>query len=296
MKPFNQWVREDHTDEKGYWAGAGGGASGILPICTSTKRICLAWRSGDVHEGNCWGTLGGAVQHGMSPAESAEEELREETGYHGDIKLVSAYVFKDGSFKYHNFLGLVPKEFPFHSSDEHSWETDHIEWKTYQQIQSEIKQHPRHFHTGLLALFKQSGALIIKHLGLNEDTAKVYHGGDLDSSRQPVVTFWSPNLELAKTYIDMSRDRFGGNPKIHEKELTIKPAPWDIIQRECHKIGIDPEEGTPASVFDENIHDRSQVKRLADSLRKLGYTGAILDDTSYGRPQIEDKAWIEFKR
>ena len=87
--------KADHFNQDGYWAGAGGAASGILPICTSTKRIGLAWRSSEVADGNCWGTIGGAVQRGMSPDESAKEELAEETGYQGSISLIPAYVFQD---------------------------------------------------------------------------------------------------------------------------------------------------------------------------------------------------------
>ena len=60
-----------HFDENGFWVGEGGGASGILPICPATGRIGLAWRSANVSEGNCFGTIGGAIIKGKSPAESA---------------------------------------------------------------------------------------------------------------------------------------------------------------------------------------------------------------------------------
>ena len=85
----------DYWDEEGYWAGAGHAASGILLVCSETGRIGLAWRSPDVHEGSCWGTIGGAVKESMSPEESAKEELKEETGYNGSIRLVPAYTFTE---------------------------------------------------------------------------------------------------------------------------------------------------------------------------------------------------------
>ena len=50
-----------------YWAGEGNAASGVLPVCPQTGNVCLAWRSNEVMMGNCWGTIGGAVQKGMSP-------------------------------------------------------------------------------------------------------------------------------------------------------------------------------------------------------------------------------------
>ena len=150
-------------DENGYWVGAGGGASGILPICTSTGRICLAWRSGWVKEGDCWGTIGGAIQKGMSPADSAKEEMREEVGYAGGIRLIPSFVFIDGSFKYYNFLGLVPSEFELHpmqggsSNLQFSDETDAIAWFTWEDLQNDIKENTGDYHSGVLKLLQQSG-------------------------------------------------------------------------------------------------------------------------------------------
>ena len=81
--PLEKAVRADYFDEQGYWAGEGHAASGVLPVCTSTGRVCLAWRSPGVNPGNCWGTIGGAVKEGMGLEESARHELAEETGYRG---------------------------------------------------------------------------------------------------------------------------------------------------------------------------------------------------------------------
>ena len=145
------------TNEKGYWVGAGGGASGVLPICTATGRICLAWRSSAVNQGDCWGTIGGAIQPGLSPEESAKEEMMEETGYTGNIRLISSFVFTDGSFKYFNYLGLVPTEFPFNPQEEHGWETDAIAWFTWGDLQRDMKNNSGDYHSGIIKLFKQSG-------------------------------------------------------------------------------------------------------------------------------------------
>jgi 8-oxo-dGTP pyrophosphatase MutT (NUDIX family)/GNAT superfamily N-acetyltransferase len=158
----------DHYSQEGFWAGEGDGASGILPICTSTKRICLAWRSGEVNQGNCFGTLGGAIQKGMSPAESAKEEMEEETGYRGGIDMHPAYVFSSGSFKYFNFIGTVSSEFEFRPESEHSWETDYIEWFSLDEIEQGIKENSGDYHPGLVALFKNSGDLIRKLVGGGE--------------------------------------------------------------------------------------------------------------------------------
>ena len=91
---FLQWLklREAHTDDQGYWVGdvgeGGISASGILPICANTRRLCLALRSRNVHNvvngdkhyyGECWGIIGGAVSG--DPLESAKAETHEETGF-----------------------------------------------------------------------------------------------------------------------------------------------------------------------------------------------------------------------
>jgi 8-oxo-dGTP pyrophosphatase MutT (NUDIX family) len=155
--------KAQYIDDNGYWAGAGGGASGILPICTSTGRICLGWRSNWVQEGDCWGTIGGAIQKGMSPADSAKEELKEETGYAGSVRLIPSFVFTHGTFKYYNFLGLVPSEFDLHpmqggsSNLQFSDETDAIAWFTWDDLQNDVQENAGDYHSGVLKLLQQSG-------------------------------------------------------------------------------------------------------------------------------------------
>jgi 8-oxo-dGTP pyrophosphatase MutT (NUDIX family) len=170
-KPLSEIMKKkkaDGFDEKGYWVGAGGGASGILPICTTTGRIALAWRSPYVASGDCWGTIGGAIQPKMSPGESAKMELAEETGYQGAMRLIPAFVFTDGSFKYHNFLGLVATEFGLHPMSggghgiDYSDETDALEWFTWDELQQDIQDNSGSYHKGLLTLLKNSGDQIQK--------------------------------------------------------------------------------------------------------------------------------------
>ena len=167
--------RGDHRDEEGNWVGEGGAASGILPICTSTGRIALAWRGSRVHKGNCWGTLGGAVQRGMSPAESAKEEMMEETGYQGGLTLIPAFVYQDGKFKYHNFLGLVPQEFSLNPMEggkggnitvDFAEENDALAWFSWDDLAKQMKDAPRDFHPGVLSLLEHSGDQIHEICGV----------------------------------------------------------------------------------------------------------------------------------
>lgn len=162
----------DHFNQDGYWVGESNAASGVLPICSSTGRICLAWRSGTVHHGNCWGVLGGAIQAGMSPSDSAKKELAEETGYTGSVKLEKSFVFQDGEFRYFNFLGIVPSEFGLHpQNEEFARETKRLWWATLDEIQTQMEKTPESFHFGFRELFKKADEQIRQASKLDSKTA-----------------------------------------------------------------------------------------------------------------------------
>jgi len=135
-------------------------ASGILPIAADTKKICLAWRSPEVREGNRWGVIGGMCKAGKTPEASALLELAEEMGYSGPIELHHAFICRLRGFEYHHFIGIVPTAFTFNPAEEFAWETSFIEWMPYKQIQTMIQDQSSKFHHGLLRLFKESSALI----------------------------------------------------------------------------------------------------------------------------------------
>jgi 8-oxo-dGTP pyrophosphatase MutT (NUDIX family) len=149
-------------DFGGHWAGSDGSASGVLPIAQSTARVCLALRSRHVHCGRCWGTIGGASMTSLGPAENAERELREETGYSGLLRLFDAFVFKDGNFAYHNYIGLVPNEFPLLPNDAYRHETDKLLWVGIPALKAAVCQRERRhlFHFGLVELLRHSYDLI----------------------------------------------------------------------------------------------------------------------------------------
>jgi len=151
--------------EEGFWSGEDNAASGILPICTTTGRIGLAWRASDVHMGDCFGTVGGAVKKGMTQQESAEAELKEETGYGGSVTMHSAFVFQSGEFRYFNFLGTVGSEFSLSPSEKHEWETENLDWFTLDEIYQMMATSPDEFHPGLIALFKSDGKKIEQLVG-----------------------------------------------------------------------------------------------------------------------------------
>ena len=94
---------------------AGGIGAGIVPFCVGTGRFLVGMRSGSCYDSYTWGGFGGTIDVGddLTIKGAAIRELGEETGYTGDIDLVSGYIFRDGGidFTYYNFIGIVDDEF-----------------------------------------------------------------------------------------------------------------------------------------------------------------------------------------
>jgi len=90
------------------------------------------------------------------PRATAYREFIEETEYEGNVKLIRASVFKspDGKFKYHNFLGIVDREF---EPDMEQWENDAYEWVDLYELHTHKDQ-----HFGLRAMLEDSKDLIEK--------------------------------------------------------------------------------------------------------------------------------------
>jgi 8-oxo-dGTP diphosphatase len=116
-----------------YW---GEQAAGGIFIAKDTGRILIARRSGNVDESHTWGTWGGKIDPGEDPQQAIEREIEEETGYTGKMQMSPLYTFKDGEFRYFNFLIVVPAEF----SPQLNWEHDSSQW-----IEFGDWPHPIHF-------------------------------------------------------------------------------------------------------------------------------------------------------
>jgi 8-oxo-dGTP pyrophosphatase MutT (NUDIX family) len=158
MKNYKQFLENigsgafaSFTNDAGenFWGNVGGG---VLPICTETKRILLAYRSADVNEPHTYNLWGGKIDEEYGQTEDdimdvVKREFTEESGYDGNIKLIPAYIFEtpSKSFKYFNFIGLLDEEF----EPELNWETESYKWVTFDEL---ISIKPKHF--GLVGLLK----------------------------------------------------------------------------------------------------------------------------------------------
>ncbi len=116
-------------------------------------------------------------------------------------------------------------------------------------------------------------------------SGQLFHGGTYnagDDLTRPLFT--APHPDSAKTYIGMATDRGMKSPKMSQFSADLKSAaPESVINAEARKIGIDPEAGTPASVFDSELHGDAAVNMLVKNLKKIGYDHAILGDIPYGQ-------------
>jgi len=110
--------------ETGFWGKAG---AGCVPFARKTGRFLMVLRSRHVEQPNTWGTFGGAIDPDgeTNPAKHAERELREESEYSGPVnKMVPLVVFQKDSFRYYNFLAVVPDEF----QPVLNWESSKAKW------------------------------------------------------------------------------------------------------------------------------------------------------------------------
>lgn len=122
----------------------------------------------------------------------------------------------------------------------------------------------------------------------------VYNGGNGKEGK--FVTYHTTSKEMAESYVGMYNERFGEGGKLNEKTITINsPAPWEVVRREAMALGMDADDYTPASIFDDNLFDERLVKKLVGKLESLGHDGAILEDIAYG-VTIQDDAYITFTK
>lgn len=101
-------------------------ASVVVVVAEDTGRILLGLRSLHVsYRPGTWAAFGGSAEPGETSEETALRELREETGYAGEIEMVQLTRYRGtGGVETTTFLGTVPHEFP----PILNWEHDDARW------------------------------------------------------------------------------------------------------------------------------------------------------------------------
>lgn len=128
--------------------------AGIVPYCKETNKFLVGLRSEEVHEPFTWAGFGGKLDIDMgvdeTVKEAAKRELEEETGYYEAIELIKGFIFKEKNFEYHNYIGIVDKEF----EPIINWENYEARWLTYEEL---LRLDNKHF--GLERFLKESKAI-----------------------------------------------------------------------------------------------------------------------------------------
>jgi len=138
----NDKEHQKYLDNTGFWGKRG---AGCIFFAMDTNRFLIAHRSRHVQEPSTWGTWGGAIDSSETPESAVSREVREESGYTGNFKLIHVYDFKhESGFVYHNYIAVVESEF----TPELDWESQGYEWAEYGNWPSPL-------HPGLQNLINQ---------------------------------------------------------------------------------------------------------------------------------------------
>ena len=124
--------------KKKYW---GNKAAGILPYCKKTNRFLLFLRSEKMYDcPSTWSTVGGKVDpHEKNKYKKAAlREMCEETKFCENIGLRLLYIFRDGTFSYRTYLGVVNEEF----TPELNWENSDTKWVSMGEMMNQGDLHP----------------------------------------------------------------------------------------------------------------------------------------------------------
>lgn len=119
----------EHVDNEFLGAGA-------LIVARNTGRVLLGFRSAKENNPHVWGNQGGHVDVNERVTDGLRREVREETGYKGDIQFIQFPTgkFPDGQFMFYNFLGIVPEEFEPNPPKKWAWETEKWGWYEFDKL------------------------------------------------------------------------------------------------------------------------------------------------------------------
>lgn len=251
-----------------FWGSAG---AGILPVCVTTGRILLNHRSHRVLEPNTWGVYGGKLDDEDLTAEgvleAAKREFFEETGYTGEFNAVSSYVFKEGNFSYHNFIGLFEEEF----EPELNWESAGYRWVTFGEL---LDIEPKHF--GLRALIENDAETIMQYAGVSDELGLYANGGKIpEDEKSKIYGRWKKLVNMSaaelRAFYESDEGKKAGLSASEAKDAGIdsgrESARWIMKMK-----------GTPKADWTPAMW-RWAKKQISFISRMSGNKGGLYDDS-----------------
>jgi 8-oxo-dGTP pyrophosphatase MutT (NUDIX family) len=148
-------------------------AVGCLLLAADTLNFSFQLRSPTSDTPNTWGCWGGGIDGNEEAFVALKRELREETGYDGQMRIypLMTYYDQDRAFTYYNNLVLIPHEFKINPPPEFAEESAGNVWVPFNDW-------PDPLHPGLQGLLDDATSMnTVQQLVDNIDRANT-HGQD----------------------------------------------------------------------------------------------------------------------
>jgi 8-oxo-dGTP pyrophosphatase MutT (NUDIX family) len=225
--------------------------AGVLIYCKKTRRFLLGKRAHNVQEPGTWGLFGGAINNDHETAnQAAMRELEEEINYTGEVHLYTLDIYRNGSFSYHNFLGIVPEEF----DADLDWENTQAKW-------FKLDEFPTPLHFGVARLIPK-----LKHKKLNE-SVKIISEAKIE------------NLDLEKAYNLFYKEYTTATGKAWPREkFYAKAQNWDFYGDDQGFIAIRPQQSGFFKLVATAGNRKSQYKALLEIAPVLPLWGMVSAD------------------
>lgn len=270
-------------------------AAGILPFCPKTKRFLLQKRGPKISNPNQWANWGGKAEKGESAKEAAIREFKEESGYTGNVKLISTGVpitNKTDGFTFVTYIGAVQNEFKPTTVGKKTVDGDvevsGYKWVTGKEMINLIGSSVLHpgfnkYLKGIEMSLKPLLEKLDKKFNIEEDNVTSNIDGGLG---QPKTPFSFTDKE------DVDVDDFGWEKKVKESDYYFKKIN-ELYNRTLQEISYNQFKSDDSKNYKQKINSNiieigrklREVEQMIDHATKLKVeTGA--DQTIFWKPTI----------
>ena len=210
-------------DAESFWGNSG---SGVLVVARDTQRILLGLRSWDVMEPNTWGNFGGAIgisddgepEEALPPEDNALKEMAEEINYTGPIEMIPSFTYRNNSFTYYNYIGMVDSESQI-ALNQFNWEISELRWFTLDEVLS-----LPNLHFGISELMRQEKMITFNAPGIADEEYRTFFKKDFELTSEPqFVLFEELPVITQDDIVYMATHPTWGNPILAEEYWGLHP-------------------------------------------------------------------------